>query len=84
MITVTLQQAKAKLNSLVEAAISGEDVILLRGAQIVARIQPLNSGDIELSSQLSDKQAEKFWKEIDENPIKKYSSPDKAIQFLKK
>ncbi len=84
MITVTLQQAKAKLNSLVEAAISGEDVILLRGAQIVARIQPLNSSDLELSSQLSDSQAEKFWKEIDENPSKKYSSAEKAIRALKK
>ncbi len=84
MITVTLQQAKAKLNSLVEAAISGEDVVLLRGAQIVARIQPLNSSDIELSTQLSDKQAENFWKEIDKNPTKKYSTPEKAVQALKK
>lgn len=84
MITVTLQEAKAKLNSLVEAALSGEDVILLRGAQIVARIQPLNSDDIELAPHLSDQQAENFWNEIEDKPTKKFSSPEKAIQALRK
>ena len=70
MITVNLQEAKAKLNKLVELAETGEDVVLLRGSQIVARIQPLSAEDIEITPHLNDVQASRFWKEVEEQSSK--------------
>lgn len=84
MITVTLQEAKAKLNSLIESALAGEDVVLLRGAKIVARIQPLSDQDIELSPQLTDDQAKRFWDEIEASPKKRFSSAEAAVKYLRK
>lgn len=66
MITATLQEAKAGLNRLVEKARSGEQVVLMRGAKVVATILPLSSDDLEIAPQLSDSQAERFWKEVSE------------------
>ena len=84
MISVTLQEAKAKLNKLVDAARAGEDVVLMRGSKVVARLQPLSETDIGISSHLTDAQAEKFWKEIESSPSKKFSSPEEAVTYLKK
>lgn len=80
---VTLQEAKAKLNQLVERALAGETVILMRGAQIVAMIHPLSPDDLEVAPQLTDAQAQKFWTEISKEKKKSFSSPHKAIQALK-
>ncbi len=38
---MNIAEAKAKLSSLVEAALRGEDVVLARGGEPVARIVPL-------------------------------------------
>lgn len=84
MITATLQEAKAKLHKLVEAAQMGEEVVLLRGSEVVARLQKLSEKDLEIVPQLTDDQAERFWKEIKEDPSKKFPSPGAAVSFLKK
>lgn len=84
MISVTLQEAKAKLNQLVDAAQAGEDVVLMRGSRIVARLQPLSETDIELASHLTDAQAEKFWAEIESSPSKKLNTPQEAVNYLKR
>jgi prevent-host-death family protein len=84
MITVTLQEAKAKLNQLVDAARSGKEVVLMRGSKVVARLQPLSEADLEISPRLTDSQAERFWHEIEKSGAKKVSSPKAAVQFLKK
>lgn len=84
MITATLHEAKAKLNKLVEAARLGEQVVLLRGSEIVATIIPLDPADIEIASVLSDQAAEKFWKEIDIAEKKTFPNPAKAVAYLKK
>ena len=65
MICATLKDAKAKLNKLVERAISGEDVILMRGSKHVAAIVRITEDDIELSTRLSDAQAARLWERID-------------------
>ena len=51
MITVTLQEAKAKLNALVKAACSGEDVVLLKGSKVVATLIPLSADQLEIIPQ---------------------------------
>lgn len=84
MITATLHEAKAKLNKLVEAARLGEQVVLLRGSEIVATIVPLDPADIEIASALSDQAAEKFWKEVNTSDKKVFSNPAKAVAYLKK
>lgn len=84
MVTATLQEAKAKLNRLVEMACAGETVVLMRGTQVVAMLQPISSDDLEVSSRLTDAQAERFWKELDKEKKQSFSSADKAIQALKR
>lgn len=83
MITITLQEAKAKLNKLVDAALAGEDVVLLRGSKIIARLLPMTEKDLEIAPQLTDAQAERFWSEVKTKPSKKFSSPQQSVHFLK-
>ena len=42
MIQRTVTQAKGQLSALVEAALTGEEVILIRGGKAVVRLVPLN------------------------------------------
>ncbi len=84
MITATLQEAKAKLNQLVEEARKGNQVVLLRGSEIVATIAPLSADDVEISSHLTDSQAEKFWKEVKSEKGQTFKSSAEAVRFLKK
>jgi antitoxin (DNA-binding transcriptional repressor) of toxin-antitoxin stability system len=64
MQAVTIREAKARLNALVEAAQRGEQVVLMRGARHVALIVPLSAEDLEVAPRLSDRQAERLWREI--------------------
>ena len=84
MITATLQEAKAKLNALIESARTGEDVVLLRGSEIVARISPLSASDLEIAPQLTSKQAEKFWDEVHDDETTSFGSIEEAARSLKK
>jgi prevent-host-death family protein len=49
MQTVTIREAKARLNALVEAAERGEQVVLMRGSRLVAAIVPVSPDDFELA-----------------------------------
>jgi antitoxin (DNA-binding transcriptional repressor) of toxin-antitoxin stability system len=84
MISATLQEAKAKLNKLVALAQKGESVVLMRGSKVVATIVPIGEEAMEVSTHLSDAQAERLWTEIDSNSTKKFKSAEEAISFLKK
>ena len=64
MQAVTIREAKARLNALIEAAERGEQVVLMRGARHVALIVPLGVEDLEVAPRLSDGQAERLWREI--------------------
>ena len=65
MRAVTIKEAKARLNELVEAAHNGEQVVLLRGSEHVAAIVPITEDDLELNLPLSDAQAEKLWQIVE-------------------
>lgn len=84
MISATLQEAKAKLNQLVEAALAGEDVVLMRGAKVVARLMPLSEENLEITPQLTDTQAERFWGEIDGESSKSFRTAQAAVRHLQK
>ena len=64
MQAVTIREAKARLNALVEAVERGEQVVLMRGSKHVALIVPLSEEDLEVSPRLSDAQAERLWRQI--------------------
>jgi antitoxin (DNA-binding transcriptional repressor) of toxin-antitoxin stability system len=48
MQAVTIREAKARLNALVEAAVGGEQVGLMRGSKHVVLIVPLTDADLDL------------------------------------
>ena len=60
MRAMTIKDAKAHLNELVDAAVSGEQVVLMRGSKHVAAIVPLTTKDIEIAPRLTDDQTERF------------------------
>lgn len=64
MRAMTIKEAKAHLNELVEAAVGGEDVVLMRGSKHVAAIVPLTEEDLYVASRLSDEQAARLWKAL--------------------
>lgn len=66
MKAVTIREAKARLNALVEAAERGEQVVLMRGSKHVAAIVPLSEDDLELAPSLTDAQAERLWHQLEE------------------
>ncbi len=88
MQAVTIREAKARLNALVEAALRGEQVVLMRGSQHVAAIVPVSSDDLELSPRLSDPQAERFWQELAagsaDGASLVFETPEKAVEHLSK
>lgn len=84
MKSYTLQEAKAKLNKLVDEALAGEDVVLMRGSKIVASVRPLTEADLEITPQLTDRQAERLHKEIAASPKKTFRNAQEAVAYLKK
>jgi len=86
MHAVTIREAKARLNALVEAAQRGEQVVLMRGARHVALIVPLTEADLEVSSRLTDAQAGRLWAElatgVREGTSVVMERPDEAVEHL--
>jgi prevent-host-death family protein len=86
MQTVTIREAKARLNALVEAAERGEQVVLMRGSRLVAAIVPVSAADFELAPRLTDPQAERLWRQIEDERASGaslvFDAPDKAVAHL--
>ncbi len=83
MITATIQEAKAKLNELIQKTLEGEQVILLRGSKIIATLLPLSEKDLEISTRLTDSQAENFWQEVSSEKSKEFKTLEATENFLK-
>lgn len=64
MEAVNIREAKARLNALVEAAERGEQIVLMRGSKLVAAIVPISAEDLEIRPTLTDRQAERFWRQL--------------------
>jgi len=88
MQAVTIREAKARLNALVEAAERGEQIVLMRGAKHVALIVPLSEEDLEVSGRLTDAQAERLWRQIAaerrDGASVVMETADKTVAFLGK
>jgi prevent-host-death family protein len=88
MEAVTIREAKARLNALVEAAERGEQVVLMRGSKLVAAIVPVSEDDFELHPRLTDAQAERLWRQIrherEDGSSHVFESAKDAAAFLPK
>lgn len=86
MHTVTIREAKARLNALVDAAERGEQVVLMRGSRLVAAIVPVSADDLEIAPRLTDPQAERLWRQIAEERASgaslAFDGPDEAVAHL--
>ena len=60
MRAVTIHEAKAHLNELIDAAERGEQVVLMRGSRHVAALVAISTEEVELAPRLSDAQAERL------------------------
>ena len=88
MKAVTIREAKARLNALVEAAERGEQIVLMRGSKHVAAIVPLSADDLELAPSLTDAQADRLWRQLHEErqagTSMVFDSPERAVTFLRR
>lgn len=86
MRAVTIKEAKAKLNELVELAASGEEVVLMRGSKHVVALIPLTEDDLELAPRLTDEQAARIWRELARSGARGrssvFDSPEQAAAHL--
>ncbi len=86
MRALTIREAKARLNELVDAATRGEQVVLLRRSRHVAAIVPITAADLELSPLLSDAQADRLWKELAQErargSVVEFRNPELAVRHL--
>lgn len=86
MRAVTIKEAKAHLNELIEAARNGEQVVLLRGSEHVAAIVPISAADLEIKPQLTDRQADSLWQLIAEErragKLATYETPEDLVLNL--
>jgi len=67
MRAFNIKEAKARLNELVDAAVGGEQVVLMRGSKHVVALVPITEADLELVSSLTDLQAEHLWRQLAED-----------------
>ena len=88
MICTNLRDAKASLNRLVDRAIEGDDVVLMRGSKPVAAIIRISEEDMNLTLPIHDAVATKIWnlvaKERASKQLKVFGSADKAVAELGK
>lgn len=86
MHAVTIKEAKARLNALIDEAASGEQVVLMRGSRHVAVLVPISEADLELAPTLSDAQAARLWKQLAAERAAgrtaSFASADAAVEFL--
>ena len=88
MRAVTLKEAKARLNELVDAVTRGEQVVLRKGAKHVAAIVPLSAAELELPPRLTDAQAERLWRSLAQEQrqggVRTFESAAEAVGHLRK
>lgn len=87
MKAVTIREAKARLNALVEAAERGEQVVLMRGSKHVAAIVPLSADALEIAPSLTDAQAERLWgrihQELRDGSTLVFDGAEEAVAYLR-
>ncbi len=88
MVAVTLKSAKARLNELVNRALEGEDIVLMKGSRHVAQIMPISDADIAIAPRLTNAEAKRFIDNIErqraEGRTRVFSSAEEAVEHLRR
>jgi len=86
MRAVTIKEAKATLNELIELALEGEEIVLMRGSRHVVALIPLTDADLELAPRLSDEQAARLWRDLAGNKTYRasFGSSEEAADHLRR
>jgi prevent-host-death family protein len=88
MRAVTIKDAKAHLNELIDAATKGEQIVLMRGSKHVATLMPISDDDLELAPHLTDDQASRLWqslaREKKAGKLETFASPEQAARHLER
>jgi prevent-host-death family protein len=84
MRAVTIKEAKAHLNELVDAAVEGQQVVLMRGSKHVAVIVPITAEELEHSARLTDEQASRLWSSLADETAATFSTVSAAVTHLRK
>ncbi len=88
MHAVTIKEARARLNRLIDEAIAGEQVVLLRGSKHVAAIVPITDKDLELTPRLSEDQVDRLRHSLAEELARGtalvFDDAERAVAHLKK
>ena len=84
MITASITETRRRLSELIELARQGEDVVIIKDSRPVAALRPIDASDLELTPQLTDRQARRLWQMIETEPKLTFPSAEAAVRFLKK
>ncbi|HEY3359275.1 MAG TPA: hypothetical protein VGQ83_38860 [Polyangia bacterium] len=86
MRAVNIKEAKAHLNELIDAALSGEQVVLMRGSKHVAAIIPVTEAELELVTPLTDLQAQRVWADLRQEQaagkVRTFAAAETAVEYL--
>jgi antitoxin (DNA-binding transcriptional repressor) of toxin-antitoxin stability system len=83
MRAVNIREAKAHLNQLIDAAVGGEQVVLMRGSRHVAALVPITADDLELSTLFTDLQARRLWDTLAAERVATFASAAAAVDHLR-
>ena len=85
MITRSITETRKHLGELIELARKGEEVVIIKDSRPVATLTPISDSDLQLAPiTLTDEQAAKLHRRMDESKKFTFGDAESAVQFLKK
>ena len=84
MITASVSETRRKLSALIEQARNGEEVVIIKDSRPVAALRRIDASDLELVTEVTDRQAQRLIEMSASEPRKRFSSAAAAGRFLKK
>lgn len=72
------------MSELIALAQRGEDVVIIKDSQPVATIRPVDPAQMELVTEVSDRQAERLWELAAAEPGRKFRTASAAVGYLKR
>jgi prevent-host-death family protein len=84
MITASVSETRRKLSALIEQARNGEEVVIIKDSRPVAALRPIDASDLELATEVSDRQAKRLIEMSVAERRKRFLSAAAAQRFLKK
>lgn len=84
MITQSVSEARRNLGRLIDLARSGEDVVIIKDSRPVAQLRAIDDADLELTTRVSDHQAQRLLEMAETGPRKTFRSGAAAVRHLRR